>query len=308
MGNGRFDSTTYASYSDTHSLKSASRDQVFSQSKIHPDLDPSKITKARESCDSYSNPNSTPIQLYLDVTGSMGFLAERIAKDLLPKIFENLYEQMPVTDPHVAFGAIGDVRVGGHWNQAPLQVSQFEAEAIPLIEQLRQIYLEGGGGGNREESYDLAWYFSSNFTAIDSFKNRGEKGYLFTIGDEPPPALPLTSNELNKVFRKTDLTVPRSVKETLHEAEKTWKVFHFITEEGDFVRSNGIDRVVKPWNDLLGANVILVKDINNLPDIITATLKIAEGADINQVIELSANPEALKRAFSVALGTWTNER
>lgn len=303
MGNGRFDTTTYRAYSTTHQLDTATRDQVFTQSKIHANLDPKKI-KLRESCDSDSNPNSTPIQFYLDVTGSMGFLAERIAKDLLPKIFENLYEMTPVSDPHVAFGAIDDIRVRSHWREsAALQVSQFEAGAIPLIEQLRQIYLVGGGGGNQEESYDLAWYFSTHFTNTDNFDKRGKKGYLFTVGDEPPPALPLTREDIDAVFANKDLPEPISIKSTLSDAEKKWKVFHFIVEQGDFVQRHGIDRVARPWKDLLGPNVILVRNIDNLPEIISATLKIAEGADINEVINSYDNPDVLRHAFSITLDT-----
>ena len=126
-------------------------------------MDPSKIT-LRESCDSVDNPNSVPIILGLDVTGSMGRYAELIAKKYLPDLMTAIIERSPVADPHLMFMGIGDARMN---DSAPLQVSQFEAD-IRILESLREIYLEGGGGGNSNESYDLAWYFGANKTKIDS--------------------------------------------------------------------------------------------------------------------------------------------
>ena len=76
--------------------------------------------------------------------------------------------------------AIGDAEC----DRAPLQVTQFEAD-IRLADQLRELWIEGGGGGNRGESYHLPWAFAAMRTSTDCFERRGRKGYLFTIGDEP---------------------------------------------------------------------------------------------------------------------------
>src|SRR5581483_4857808 len=183
MGTERYSRAVYNTYADSHALHSATREQVFASRHLNQALDPKKVT-VRESCDSEANPRSTPIILGLDVTGSMGFIAETIAKDGLPKLMEGIYEQMPVTDPHLMFMGIGDA--AAH-DEAPLQVSQFEAGALPLIEQLRELWLEGGGGGNHCESYNLPWHFAAHKTAIDCYTKRGEKGYLITSGDEMPP-------------------------------------------------------------------------------------------------------------------------
>ena len=55
------------------------------------------------------------------------------------------------------------------------------------MEQLTQIYIEHGGGGNRSESYNLPWYFAAHHTEHDSLIKRGKRGYLFTVGDEEAP-------------------------------------------------------------------------------------------------------------------------
>ena len=53
-----------------------------------------------------------------------------------------------------------------------------------MDEDLGRIVLEGGGGGQMTESYELAMYFMARHTAIDCFEKRGRRGYLFIIGDE----------------------------------------------------------------------------------------------------------------------------
>jgi hypothetical protein len=86
-------------------------------------LNPAKI-KMRESRDSDDNLPSTPIIVGIDVTGSMGVLAETLVKRGLKPLFEEILDRKPVTDPHVMAMAIGDA-----WcDRAPLQVTQFEAD------------------------------------------------------------------------------------------------------------------------------------------------------------------------------------
>ena len=280
MGNSRFDNDAYRSYSSTHNLDTASRDQIFLSRHMPQALDPTKIV-LRESCDSVANPNSTPIILGLDVTGSMGFVAQNIATKNLPKLMERIYETQPITDPHVMFMGIGDVTC----DNGPLQVSQFEAGSIELIAQLRELWLEGGGGGNSYESYDLPWYFAAHKTAIDSHNKRGKKGYIFTMGDEHPPTRALTASDVRRVFNNRDLPAPPdSVEKLLELVQEKYRVFHLVIEEGNFARGH-LSAVRNSWTELLGPNAIFVRDIRFLPDIICAALAVAEGSDLTTIIE-----------------------
>lgn len=77
------------------------------------------------------------------------------------------------------FGAIGDATC----DQVPLQIGQFESDNR-MDEQLGNILIEGGGGGQKTESYEQAAYFMARHTALDSLEQRGKRGYLFIIGDE----------------------------------------------------------------------------------------------------------------------------
>ena len=53
------------------------------------------------------------------------------------------------------------------------------------IEAVKEIYLERGGGGTGEESYELAAYYFARKTELDSI-SQGRKGFLFFLGDEAP--------------------------------------------------------------------------------------------------------------------------
>ena len=149
-GTSRWDSDAWTSY--TASTAAMPRDKIFkSTSGMKEYLNPKGI-KVRESRDSAINPESNAIIVGIDVTGSMGMIAEALAREGLGVLFNEILNRKPVSDPHVMFMAIGDANC----DSAPLQVSQFECNDA-VIEQLTDIYLEGRGGGNDFESYNLPW-------------------------------------------------------------------------------------------------------------------------------------------------------
>src|SRR5713101_1766112 len=147
MGSGHFDASAYRAFSAT--TKGKTTDDIYAARTINKNLDP-KGVKIRESRDSADNPQATPIIVAIDVTGSMGIIADVLAREGLGTLFNELIDRKPVTDPHLMFMAVGDANC----DAAPLQVSQFEADNR-IVEQLTQIFLEHGGGGNNFESYNL---------------------------------------------------------------------------------------------------------------------------------------------------------
>jgi hypothetical protein len=296
VGSGRWTTDSYTSYATSTNYRTATRAEVFSSSKMPQALDPLKIA-IRESCDSELNPNSTPIIMGLDVTGSMGEYAELIAKDYLPDLIGRIIEESPIADPHMMFMGIDDAHCS---HGGDLQVSQFEAD-IKILEQLRQIWLVGGGGGNNSESYDLPWYFAGTKTKIDSFDKRNQKGFLFTFGDEEAPYETLKSAELKRIFGSGQFgdTTPA---ESLALAKKMYHVFHVVIEQGSYYRSRP-EKVRGSWTEILGNNVLFLKDANDLAEVVLGTLKIASGADMFEVISASKNPKALKYAFANAIAS-----
>jgi len=275
MGGGTFDAKAYRAFTSTTVGKST--DQVYSSRAMHNDLDPKGI-KVRESRDSADNPNSTPLIVGIDVTGSMGMIADVIAREGLGTLFTGILDRKPITDPHVMFMAIGDANC----DQAPLQVSQFEADKR-IIEQLTNIYLEHGGGGNSFESYNLPWYFAAFHTVHDSMEKRGKRGYLFTIGDEEAPQ-PLTRAQI-KQFIGDDVEAELSTQDLLQLAQRTYDVYHVIIEEGSHARTH-MSRVVDSWTALLGQRVIQLADHRRLAETIVSAIEVAEGRDAEESAKL----------------------
>ena len=120
--------------------KSAS--DIFTQSKvqkIHESMNPKGI-KFRECLDSDAHPNTVPIIISLDVTGSMRRIPHELVKDGLPKLMGTLL-QNGVKDASLLFTAIGDHECDSY----PLQVGQFESGDKELDLWLTRTYLEGGG-------------------------------------------------------------------------------------------------------------------------------------------------------------------
>lgn len=267
MGSGRFDSHAYASFSA--STVGRSTDEIYRERTINKALNPFGV-KVRESRDSADNPLSTAIIVALDVTGSMGMLADTIARQGLGVLFNRLYDERPVTDPHVMFAGVGDASC----DQAPLQVSQFEADNR-IVEQLTQLYLEHGGGGNDYESYHLPWYFAAQHTSIDCFEKRGKKGYLFTVGDESTPK-PLLAAQISRFIGDTP-EKDYTAEELLALASKTYNVFHIIIEEGNYARGH-LTATREAWQKLMGQQALSLKDHTKLADGIVSIIEMHEAS------------------------------
>jgi hypothetical protein len=274
MGSGTFDAKAYRTYSATTVGKTT--DEIYSSRNLHKNLNPHGV-KLRESRDSADNPNSTPLIVALDVTGSMGIIADVLAREGLGTLFTAILKRKPITDPHVMFMAVGDA----NFDSAPLQVSQFEADNR-IVEQLTQIYLEHGGGGNNSESYHLPWYFAAHHTEHDCLIKRGKRGYLFTIGDEETPQ-PLTKEQIKTVIGD-DAERDYTAEELLAEAQRAYDIFHIIIEEGDHARSRP-EQVKDSWAKLLGQHVIRLSDYKKVSETIVTTIEVVEGRDAKVVTD-----------------------
>lgn len=271
MGYARWNHDDWDDYVRGNIRKSI--DEIFSNC-LDPDLDPKNVS-FRESRDSAENPLSTPVIVAVDQSGSMGFLAESLIREGLGTLVESIYERKPVTDPHVMCMALGDA----WYDRAPLQVTQFEAD-IRIAEQLSKFYIEANGGGNNFESYNLPWYFAATRTRCDAWLRRQKKGYLFTVGDEPPP--PELKAEHVKTFLGGGLQRDTSSKELLRLTSQTWQVIHIITEEGSYYRSRP-KQTSDAWATLLGKRAISLSDHRNLPELIVSVMQVLQGENPQEV-------------------------
>ena len=179
MGSGSYTASDWNKLRASRSITSGSSErELFRNQELLDKFNP-RFIGVRESRDNDEHPNSTPIAIGLDVTGSMGYLPAEIIKNGLNELMKKLYASKVIPDPQLMFAACGD-----YCDDAPLQVTQFESD-IRIAEQLLELWLEGGGHGNYGEDYQLFWYFLGAHTDIDSMKKRNQKGFAFTIGDEP---------------------------------------------------------------------------------------------------------------------------
>lgn len=191
MGYLSWSAKDWASYSTTTSSKPASA--IFTSKSLSPKMNPYNQL-IRESRDSKEHPESTAIIIAVDVTGSMGMIAENLVKTGLGVLFNEILERKPVKDPQIMVMAVGD----SFCDQSPFQIGQFESD-IKVADWLEKIHVEGNGGGNNSESYDLPLYYAAFHTSIDCFEKRKNKGYLITIGDEMP-----RENTLKEHVKKID--------------------------------------------------------------------------------------------------------
>lgn len=267
----------YSSWSDDASaLLSKSRatktaDQIFSHD-ADAEMLPENIT-IRESRDSDEHPNSVAVMVFLDVTGSMGRIPLVIAKEKLGALMSTIIDN-GVPDPQILFGAIGD-----HISdRVPLQIGQFESGTAELDKWLTTIYIEGNGGGQKMESYLLAWLAAGRHTSIDCFEKRNEKGFLFTIGDEMSWDN-LDARSLKKILgyaQADDLTDVQ----VLEEAQRLYNVYHIHVNEASYRND---PQVLDYWKKMLGERLIILEDHLAICETIATIIAMQHGVDIKTV-------------------------
>jgi hypothetical protein len=233
----------------------------------HPSLDPSGLT-VRESRDSDEHPASLAIAVLFDVTGSMGGVP-RALQTKLPDLFGLLLRKGYTEHPQILFGAVGDATC----DRVPLQLGQFESDNR-TDEDLGNILLEGGGGGQMTESYELALYAMARHTALDCHEKRGRRGYLFLIGDEMPYGK-VKAREVRAVLGDRDIRQDIPVTEILAELRRRYHVYYILPAGTSY---SGNTEVLGLWRKLLGQNVIELDDLDAVCETIALTVGLGEEA------------------------------
>jgi hypothetical protein len=277
MGSGAWSDNTYraaASYRrsrgiDAFAYDKATHGRPSSEWRADPSLEPHGVT-VRESRDSDDHPSSLPIAVLFDVTGSMRTVP-RVMQEKLGKLHGLLQRKGYATDPQILFGAIGDADS----DRVPLQVGQFESDNR-MDDQLRAIFIEGGGGGQKSESYELAAYFMARHVATDAWEKRGRKGYLFIIGDElNKPAL--EAKHIRRVIGddvREDID-PASV---YRELAKRWHVYYILPNMSAYYDD---EEIAEHWRGLLGQHFMRLDDPGAVCELIASTVGMEEkGIDV----------------------------
>lgn len=253
MGGGSWTSASYDAYtkgtrgmdSVTYAASTLNTQEVYKARALDKELNPKNVM--RECCDTEEHPHTLPVILALDVTGSMGMAATEVAKKL-GVIMGDLYDDKDIPDVEFCVMAVGDL----YCDRAPIQISQFESD-IRIAEQLDKVWFEGGGGGNKWESYTAAWYMGVNHCKLDCWK-RGKRGIIITLGDEqlnPYLQAPMLAKYVGDENQEDIETGS-----LYGEASEKYEIHHISVNDrhSSYFRNNRENRVDNSWKGLLGQN------------------------------------------------------
>lgn len=272
--------STERSRAYSHLSVSEAMEHAFTQKHIDPEMVING--KVRESRDSQEHPNSFPIIIALDTTGSMGHIPMDLIKGSFPEIMKSIIDA-GIPDPQVCFVGVGDC----YFDDAPVQCGQFESSDELMEKWFQKVYLEGGGGNNPGESYNLAWYFASRHTVTDSWEKRHKKGVLITIGDEPCLAEIPQSNITGLFGDGAQSGILSST--LIEEASEQWELYHI--HMGDHLMYNSI---ISRWRGLLGKDRVVVlprKNYNLVPVISSIIMNVYNGSS-NAIAEVPSETTA----------------
>ena len=282
MGFGSYSASDWTKLKESRKLSNTqSVSEVFKKQECDPKFDP-RFIGTRECFDSADHPNTTPIVVGLDVTASMGYLAVEIATKALNELIMKLYSTGAVEDPALMCAAYGDYQ-----DASPLQITQFESD-IRIAEQLLELYFENRGSGQVVPT--CLWDYLSNHTNIDAINKRGEKGFVFTIGDKANIRQDYISQTLDRVIGDTPSKAPNTPRnlfklfnpnyqitreDILKQVEKKFNVFHIVVDSAPMKDSAFLHGHVMHINK---------SDISIIPELIISTIQLQKGMSIDSVI------------------------
>ncbi|MBP3754333.1 MAG: hypothetical protein J6I66_05690 [Lachnospiraceae bacterium] len=287
MGRGSYTAADWNKLRNSRNLNNAaSETEIFRKTSCDQRFDP-KFIQTREARDSDDHPESLPIILGLDVTGSMGYLAKKVAQESLNETMMKLYSTNAVKDPALMFAAYGDID-----DASPLQVTQFESD-IRIAEQLLDLWLENAGSGRVVPN--LLWYFAAKHTSLDNYEKRKKKGFIFTIGDVADCRKEGEVGNLPALYHRVfGETVNMSVNEIVKEAGKKFEIFHLFLDDG-FGKAKNIVNLL-PGHTM----VIRTDEIDAIPEIIISAIQMTGGMTLEDTLKQwsDAKIPVVKRALS----------
>lgn len=172
MGGCSYDRDVYGSSSGWGSSSSGYGSSVASSVMSADSLDSTMKPLNRR----ISSKSKHPIVIMLDVTGSNTDFA-KIVYDKMPMFYGQIEQKGYLKDFDISVCAIGDA----YSDDYPLQIADF-SKGTEIDDWLKKLVLEGRGGGQRCETYELgAYYLVHNFDF-----EKGAQPIVFFLGDESP--------------------------------------------------------------------------------------------------------------------------
>lgn len=251
---------SYASSSSRAPVASQASRTALSQTSIHASCDVKNKTLVASS--------AQPIIICFDVTGSMGDWP-RVIYDKLPMFFGQIMANGYLSDPSVAFMAVGDGSYGQY-----VQCSDF-AQGTEIDTELKKIFLAGHGQGS-PENYEYAAYMISKHA---DFKNSG-KPFFFLIGDAKYFDT-MNPDTIGSVFGDS-VSAPIDSKSLWNEVLDKTNMFYFHKAYGSTHGSSDMASL-NQWRDALGADRIM--ELNNAKAVVDAMLGVVSVSSGARTIE-----------------------
>ena len=196
-------------------------------------------------------------------------LVPRTLQTKLPQLLGLLKQQGYAADPQLMFGAIGDATC----DRAPLQVGQFESDNR-MDGDLEHILLEGGGGGQKTESYELAMYFMARHTAPTASRSAAGAATCSSSATRWPTR-PSSLGEVQGLDRRRAAAAGRhpQPRRAAHQA-----LGHLLHPARGRQPTQATRQVLGTWRSLLGQNVIELADLDAVCETIALTVGLGEEA------------------------------
>lgn len=268
-----------------HDFASARR--VYDDKIKHTFSDAVKKNITAESLlpESLETNSSWPMIIVCDVTGSMSDWPATIFSKL--PYLEHEGKEYLGEDMEISFSAVGDAND----DKYPLQVQPF-AKASDLKTNLEKLIHERGGGGTKQESYDLAaLYYLHNCECPEAI----HKPIMIFIGDEG--LYEYVSKEQAELFAKTKLESRISLNSVFEELTEKFSVYLIRKPYRISLNENvisGDDQIIEnQWRELLGSDrIVSLPGAERVVDVIFGIL--AKETDRSDYFEKELKDRQLK--------------
>lgn len=231
-----------------------------------------------------------PLVIVVDETGSMGdWPATMFSK--LPYL-EHEVQYYLGNNAEICFAAIGDAHKGETY---ALQVRPF-AVGADLKKYLKQLVIEGGGGGNGGETYELAALYLARNMIVDPL---AEPIVIF-IGDEPFFDTIGVDHALG--YSKVKLERSITAIEAFGELAKRASIYFIQKPYNESSSGNQMDSQTRTahtkWANLLGeGHIAMLPDPNRVVDVIFGIL----AAEVDRIDDFRAEIEGRQTPAQVKM-------
>lgn len=236
-----------------HDFKSARRSYDSHVGRSYGDAKKANIKAKDLVPTSITTESVSPLIVLCDVTASMGDWPATIFSKL--PYFEHEGKEYLGEDLEICWGAIGDANGYCGGDQYPLQMRNF-TKGTQLKEELEKLIIEGGGGGQRREMYEMAaLYCLENVKMPNAISP-----ILIIIGDEGFYEM-ISKNEARDLA-KVDIAKNRiSASEVFQKLKEKFSVY-IIRKPYNALKGDELSRedkaITKQWEDALGADHVMM--------------------------------------------------